>query len=138
MGDSYKSNFTTLTGEAISGKYILVLEGDKEVFAPATTGATLPAFRGYLELPQVTGIRYSIAHDQGGATNIETTKGDGIHIYVENGVVNIHTDVVQTIQIRSIDGRTILRVQLAENTDTQINHLDKGIYLVNNRKVVIK
>lgn len=137
-GETYKSSFTKLTGGDMTGKYILVLEEDKEVFAPATTAATLPAFRGYLELPQVSGIRYSIAHDQGGATNIETNNEEGVNIYAENGILNIHTNVAQTLQIRSIDGRTIQRIQLAEDSDIRINNLAKGIYLVNNMKVIIK
>lgn len=137
-GSVYKNNFCKLTGDKIAGKYILVLENGKEVFAPATTEATLPAFRGYLELAQPTGMRYSISHDQGGATDIEAANNEGIKLYTENGILNIHTEVAQSVLIRSIDGRTIQSIRLAKDANTRINGLAKGIYFVNHQKVIIK
>ena len=135
-GEIFKNNFKKLTGTDALYKYILVIEGDKEVFAPANENATVAAFRGYLDLTQAP--KYAIVHGGGGTTNIDRTGADnGLKVYSDNGVLIIHADEVQNVQIYALDGRMVKTIQLAEGDNT-VTGLAKGVYLINNKKAIVK
>ncbi|MGN0035950.1 MAG: cadherin-like beta sandwich domain-containing protein [Bacteroidaceae bacterium] len=70
-------------------------------------------------------------------TSISDAKAAGMAIYAADGQVLISTAEAATIDVYAIDGRLVRRVELAEGTNT-ISGLARGMYLINNQKVIVK
>ena len=93
-------------------------KGDKAVkaeFLTAAANSYIPAFRGYVELPAQTDARINVVFDD--ATGIHAATTEQLE-----GIFNIY----------SIDGKLV-----RQNTESKIG-LEKGIYIINGKKVVIK
>lgn len=134
-GSIFKSNFKKLTGEKVAGKYILDLIDNTEIFAKASIKATLPAFRGYLELPEGN-ISFQVIHDDG-PTTIDPANAISLLTYSVNGNLIIISNKAQTVSLYGIDGRLIRILELMEGENT-FNTLPKGIYMIEHHKVIIK
>lgn len=134
-GSIFKSNFKKLTGEKVAGKYILDLIDNTEIFAKASTKATLPAFRGYLELPEGN-ISFQVIHDDG-PTTIDPANTISLLTYSVNGNLIIISNKAQTVRLYGIDGRLIRILELMEGENT-FNTLPKGIYMIEHHKIIIK
>lgn len=134
---------TTPTGYAFLGTYTKIdavgLYGFKNgEFAKGIAGATVPAFRAYLQATNIAGAPATLSIDiDGDATNIETVNNEGMNIYFANGNVNITADKAQQINIYGVDGRLVRSERLNEGNNI-ITGLVKGIYIVNNKKVVVR
>lgn len=87
----------------------------KAEFRLAGTSSYIPAFRGYFELPAQTDARINVVFDD--ATGIHAATTEQLE-----GIFNIY----------SIDGKLV-----RQNTESKIG-LEKGIYIINGKKVVIK
>lgn len=61
----------------------------------------------------------------------------GIQAYSFDGTLVINAGEAQNIRIYSLDGRMVRDLQLNEGENT-VNGLAKGVYLMNNQKVVVK
>lgn len=61
----------------------------------------------------------------------------GIQAYSFDGTLVINAGEAQNIRIYSLDGRMVRDLQLSEGENT-VNGLAKGVYLMNNQKVVVK
>lgn len=109
-------------------------------FKLGVAGATVPAFRAYLKpatLPSGAPAVLSIDVTGEGTTGIDNAVFEGTSVYVDGGVVYILTDQAQKVNVYGIDGRLVRTEMLGEGRHA-INGLEKGMYIVNGRKVVIK
>lgn len=109
-------------------------------FKLGVLGATVPAFRAYLKpalLPSGAPSTLSIDIDGSGTTGIENAVFEGTSVYAADGAINILTDQAQTVNIYGADGR-LVRTEIITEGHNVINGLAKGMYIVNNRKVVIE
>lgn len=80
-------------------------------------------------------IFYKVPKD---ATEINANRVNaGFSVMAVDGALQIMTDKAQPIHVYGIDGRRVSSVMATEGTTT-VNGLAKGVYVVNNQKVVIK
>ena len=75
--------------------------------------------------------------DINGTTGITGTQADGIKIYTSEGALVVESSVETTLPLYSTDGRLVERLQIAAGKNT-FNTLEKGLYIVNGKKVTIK
>lgn len=134
MGNTFISNFITFTMPHNDTLYKLNNEGTE--FNHSDNSAKVGAFRAYLDLseqmPNTTSKR--IIHDKENATYIKNTN---LKIYRDNNTLLIHTDYPQNIEIYDLNGRKVYTLSL----NAGINHIDillKGLYIINNQKVIFK
>ena len=103
------------------------------------TGYGITPFRAYLTSTAApSNAPLKVIHGDGGATNIN--KGlaeETFQIYGGDGQINIIAGKAQSVNMFSIDGRLAKSIQLNEGTNT-IHGVNKGIYLINNHKVLVK
>lgn len=79
----------------------------------------------------------SIAHDNGGATDISSTGNiDRLVIIPNSGSVEIISGKVQMINVYTLDGCLVRTLSLHEGSN-YVTGLDKGVYIINQQKVVI-
>lgn len=138
----FNTTFNELTATEAEGKFILTDEGEVQKFSAATTETTIPAFRAYITIAESEpDAVYNVEHKSNDPNVINNTKADDRHLIVYSpvsGTIIIDAATDQEIMICSIDGRLVRKVIVAGGESKTINDLAKGIYLVNNQKVVIK
>ena len=79
-----------------------------------------------------------IGHDDGGATDVSSTESADKLIIISNGsTIEIIANKVQVMNLYALDGRLVRTLELNEGSNF-INGLDKGIYIINHQKVVVK
>jgi len=106
----------TYTPGSAKGKYGLT---DKNTFQKGGDKATTKAFRAYLELPEVSGAKtLSLDFTDGETTGIE----DPTISFANKGV-----------KVYSLQGNLIATASSMSDL-----HLSNGIYIINNKKVIIK
>ena len=115
-----------------------LLQSDGSEFAKGAENSYITAFRAYLSTEDNTIRKLTVTHnDNGGTTELNGQATDKLKIYAVNDVIYIQADNAQSINVYSIDGRIIKVAELAIGENT-ITGIAKGIYLINNQKVVIK
>ena len=115
-----------------------LLQSDGSEFAKGAENSYITAFRAYLSTEDNTIRKLTVTHnDNGGTTELNGQATDKLKIYAVNDVMYIQADNAQSINVYSIDGRIIKVAELAIGENT-ITGIAKGIYLINNQKVVIK
>lgn len=139
VGEVFKSNFNSFTMAA--DNHLYKLNADGTAFNHSDGGALIGAFRGYLDLSSLPlsgsdSAPRRIIHGDGGATNLNNIPAEGITVYTENGTLLIYADRAQRMQIYSIDGKIVRNIELEVGRNA-ISDLNKGIYLVKNRKVTL-
>lgn len=120
----FKSTFSPIPTEDADMLFVLESSGARFI----ANAESIPAFRAYLN----------------SAVSIEKTMTDirkqtiasDLTIYVTNNALNIIAPNTQNINIYTIDGRLVRFVQLNEGLNT-IEDIAKGIYLINNQKIVL-
>lgn len=136
---AFKGSFNAMAGADVEGLYLLNFDGKKFIKADATTG--IPAFRSYLRSVGSDGIsadKITVLHKDNGMTGVNLEKADDeLIIRSLNGVVEIITAKAQTIRIYGIDGCLVRILNLTEGVNT-VTDLGRGIYLVGNRKIVVR
>ena len=106
----------TYTPGSATGKYGLT---NKNTFQKGGTNATTKAFRAFLELPEGSGAKtFSLDFTDGETTGIESTTAS----FGNKGV-----------KVYSLQGNLI-----ATASSMSELHLNNGIYIINNKKVIIK
>jgi hypothetical protein len=75
--------------------------------------------------------------DINGTTGITGTQADGIKIYTSEGALVVESSVETTLPLYSTDGRLVERLQIAAGKNI-FNTLEKGLYIINGKKVTIK
>lgn len=108
-------------------------------------GSAISSFRAYLAgsfnddgTPSSAPLRIIHGDGESGATNVEkTAEKDIFRMYGGSNCINIVCGKAQVINIYSIDGSLIKTVKLNKGSNS-IDGINKGIYLINNQKTVVK
>ncbi len=136
---SFNSNFEPFTTTAEQGLYLLEAGGTG--FVKAGT-ASVGSFRAYIapvsnELAKAP--RLVIGNDEGGATGIDASQAVSgeLSVYSEGGVLELNSPVSQCVKVYGVDGRLVRVLQLSEGSNV-VSGLAKGMYVIANRKVVVK
>lgn len=134
----FTGTYTLISNDLATGNYALNAAGTEfGPLAASTATATIPAFRAYLKKGNGPNpAKYSVEHDNG-ATGINNAQQASTIIYADGESIIINSEKAQTINVYSIDGRKAYNT-IAEEGTTTINGLPKGIYIVNNQKVILK
>ena len=94
--------------------YVVAKNSNEATFRPASTGSYIPAFRAYLQLNDPT-AKINVMFDD--ATGIHAATAEQLE-----GIFNIY----------SIDGKLV-----RPNSSSMVG-LNKGVYIINGKKVVVK
>lgn len=134
----FTGTYTLISNDLAAGNYALNAAGTEfGPLAASTETAVIPAFRAYLKKGNGPNpAKYSVEHDNG-ATGINNAQQASTIIYADGESIIINSEKAQTINVYSIDGRKAYNT-IAEEGTTTINGLPKGIYIVNNQKVILK
>ena len=134
----FTGTYTLISNDLAAGNYVLNAAGTEfGPLAASTETATIPAFRAYLKKGNGPNpAKYSVEHDDG-ATGINNAQQASTIIYADGESIIINSEKAQTVNVYSIDGRKAYNT-IAEEGTTTINGLPKGIYIVNNQKVILK
>lgn len=134
----FTGTYTLISNDLAAGNYVLNAAGTEfGPLAASTETATIPAFRAYLKKGNGPNpAKYSVEHDNG-ATGINNAQQASTIIYADGESIIINSEKAQTINVYGIDGRKAYNT-IAEEGTTTINGLPKGIYIVNNQKVILK
>lgn len=134
----FTGTYTLISNNLAADNYALNAAGTEfGPLAASTETATIPAFRAYLKKGNgPSPAKYSVEHDNG-ATGINNAQQASTIIYADGESIIINSEKAQTINVYSIDGRKAYNT-IAEEGTTTINGLPKGIYIVNNQKVILK
>lgn len=73
----------------------------------------------------------------GAGSGIWSSEADGFAIRTTDNSIIINSEVPQNINVFAIDGRLVRSVQLTEGENV-IDNVSKGIYLVENQKVIVR
>lgn len=134
--ESFVGTFSRISGSDVIGKYVMVQEESAEAFVLINDESTaIPAFSGYMVLSSDAPARYSVSHNNG-ASGIGSYLISELKMINMDGELIIETTQPQTINIYGMDGRLVRVAELVEGTNV-LRNLTKGVYLVNNKKVII-
>ena len=134
----FKGTYTEIPRGEATGLYLLKADGS--AFAVATETASVPAFRAYIKYTGPSGAKpnFAVGHDGGGTTGCKPASVDGeLYIYSVNGCVEINATKAQVINICALDGRIVKTMEVVEGCNI-VTDLAKGVYLLNNRKFIVK
>lgn len=73
----------------------------------------------------------------GGTTNIGSVATDGLIISTGKGMISVTSNAEQCVKILSIDGKLVDNYTLSAG-ENRTTHVASGLYLVNNKKVVVR
>lgn len=133
---SFHGIFDRIEGTKLTGSYLLSPDGIG--FQKANSNRELPAYRAYIKYIGVSGASLlTVRHDDGGTTGVEDVVADRLVIRSFNGTLEITSPRYQQVNIYSLDGRLVRSLMLNEGLNT-VYGLDKGFYIVNNQKIVIR
>lgn len=137
-GYAFYANYQVIDGENAVGLYLMNNAGT--AFAKVAEGnpysSGVPAFRAYFTT--TANKQLVIGHDDGGATNVSSTESaDKLIIISNDGSIEIIAGKAQIMNLYALDGRLVRALELNEGSNF-INGLNKGIYIINHQKVVVK
>lgn len=113
-------NYSTKNVASADNIYVLEKNATTGTLKHALDGSTIPAFRAYFIMPTLPTDARSISVTFGDATGINAAPAAAL-----NTIFNVY----------SIDGRTVVR---GASSDKALIGLQKGIYIINGKKTVIK
>lgn len=119
IGQSNKSTVCDLACEVNSEEPVVV-----SVTAPGSTGGTRV-------------FSMSMTPYQGGNSIDSEIAENGMAIYAIDGMVHVSVSKARLANVYSIDGRLVKVAELVEGDNT-ISGLAKGMYLVDNQKIIVK
>lgn len=131
---AFKGSYKEING---TDKYLLNAAGSK--FGTGSDIARIIPFRAYMESTSAnpSSVKELSVENGGGTTNLNSISEDGLVIYSTENGIEIHSDKAQSINLYSIDGRILRNISVQEGVKT-INDLAKGIYLINNQKIIVR
>ena len=134
----FKPTLSAVTGTDAAGRYVLVA-GD--VFKKATSETVIPPFRAYIERDAMTpeNAQLRAIHNGGdGTTNIDVLNENPLKITsAGSGTIEVVSGKERKICIYSIDGCLIRNMYISIGSNL-IKGLNKGVYLIDNQKVLVK
>lgn len=135
----FKGTFNEIGTGSANGLYLLRTDGSE--FAVGSDDSSVPAFRAYITSNSAFAAdRINVLHDgevPPPPTKINAQNASTLLVWSANGVLEIVADKAQCVKICSIDGCIVRNMELNEGHNV-ITNLPKGIYIVNNQKVIIK
>lgn len=129
----FKGTYVEMTGNEANGVY--TLSGNGTSFAKASAETIISPFRAYLDTT-VSGESFNIKHGDEMPVGIQASEYDNTKIYAANGSIIINSAKLQPVEIYTIKGRNVYSAILGVGT-IEISNLEKGVYIVNNQKIVV-
>ena len=132
----FKGTFNEIAAGSANGLYLLRTDGSE--FAVGSDDSSVPAY--ITSNSAFAADRINVLHDgevPPPPTKINAQNASTLLVWSANGVLEIVADKAQCVKICSIDGCIVRNMELNEGHNV-ITNLPKGIYIVNNQKVIIK
>ena len=137
-GYAFHAGYRAVEGDAVVGLHLMndvgtafvkVADGNPEA-------AGVSAFHAYMQA--TVDELLTIVHGDDNPTGLGSTEDTGrLTIISHNGSVEIKTGKEQMIGLYALDGRLVKMVELSQGSNF-VNGLDKGIYIMDCQKVVVK
>ncbi|MGN0037467.1 MAG: hypothetical protein ACI36X_09710 [Bacteroidaceae bacterium] len=140
LGEIFVGTYETVPYEAETARYVLSVDGATEYFGQLASTASIAPYRAYLEIPTDPSgapVRFSIAFggsDEGGATDIDSAAQSDA-VWAEEGAICLSVGEAQQVRIYGVDGR-LVRTEWVDGLSRL--PMPQGLYIVNNRKVVVR
>ena len=131
----FMGTYATIDNEELNGGY--ALHSDGRGFGSIGGTTYIPPFRAYVAYKSDIELM-SVVH--GGTTGLSAVDGyEGrLDIYNDGQAVKVKAIAGnEIVYVRSMDGR-LLNTQSLNAGESMLLHLEKGIYLINNKKVIVK
>ncbi len=124
----------TKTGEgSMEGAYALKADGTG--FGTAGATAYADPFRAYVRL---AGGAKTIKLVHGNATNIDAVAENGLSITAQEGMLAVKSDAGRhDVAVCTVDGRSVMNLTVSEGERKTVA-LPAGMYLINNKKVIVR
>ncbi len=128
---------TEVAAGTLSGCYALKADGSGFGVCGSTT--YIPPFRAYLDAPSVAASALHLLHGDDFSTGVVgIVSVDEMKIEVMVGKCRVTAgNVEQCVKINTVDGRQVVHCMLAVN-ESRIFRLPAGVYLINDKKVLVK
>lgn len=125
----WRSAFTpNEVGALVDGK---MLKSSLEIYSPLTDVQP-----GKIDnLAQSTNAAEYIDNASTGIAAVETSGNGHLQVTVQHGVLTVFTDAAVKVTVSTVDGRTVFGGTIDGRKD--ISGLNRGVYVVNDKKVVI-
>lgn len=91
----------------------------------------------YARVRALNTVFYSDWANSSSGSSIWTTTVEGFSIYTADNSIIVNSDITRSINVFAIDGRLVRSVDLTEGKNV-IDNISKGIYLVENQKVIVR
>lgn len=137
-GYAFHAGYRAVEGDAVVGLHLMndvgtafvkVADGNPEA-------AGVSAFHAYMQA--TVDELLTIVHGDDNPTGLGSTEDTGrLTIISHNGSVEIKTGKAQMVGLYALDGRLVKMVELSQGSNF-VNGLDKGIYIMDCQKVVVK
>ena len=142
LGETFVGTYETVPYSAETTRYVLAVDEvkSKDYFGKLASTASIAPYRAYLEIPTDPSgapVRFSIAFggsDEGGATDIDSAAQSDA-VWAEEGAICLSVDEAQQVRIYGVDGR-LVRTEWVDGLSRL--PMPPGLYIVNNRKVVVR
>ena len=126
-------NFLTLSGNDVNGKYVLVSNSTNQSFVLAENDSEILPFRAYRSAAGLDS--YNIVHSPVPTSQAEVMQ-DAILAYASDGILHIKSDKPRYVSVYAVDGRCVRTITLSAGDNT-VRGLNRGIYIVGNRKIML-
>lgn len=133
---TFKGTYSEIQAGESDNWYISNADGTS--FRKATSTDPISAFRSYIHYSGTTAPeQLEVKHSTGGGVGItDLSTADGLTVKYIDNTVFLYTPAPRWVNIYGVDGRRVDRLYLQEGMNPLT--LEKGIYLVENLKVVMK
>ena len=135
---------TYLNNPEAASVSVFALDNDGGSFENTTAGAaSLTAFRPYIKAPSSTKARKIILNKSSGEIDLEPTGEDiddgSLIVYSENDKIVVKSTLRRTMPIRiyTADGARVATFKIHTDETFEVPVSAKGVYLVNNKKLII-
>lgn len=131
----FAGTYAAIDNEELNGGYALHSDGRGFGLIGGTT--YIPPFRAYVAYKSDVELM-SVVH--GGTTGLSAVCGDEGRLRIDNDGQIVKVKAIagsEIVYVRSTDGR-LLNMQCLNAGESMLLHLEKGIYLINNKKVMVR
>lgn len=135
---TFNGTYATIDVTAETGENIMYISDGKE-FRLTGKGATVIPFRAFLKGEARTSGQpsYATAVKVESPVSIESVATNNLSIYSAGNTLYVNVPEAQKLDIYGIDGRLVRSEMLVEG-ENELSGLNRGIYVIEKNKVVIK